>query len=185
MEIKGVHFLALDKTKKRIEEIEEEYKAKVKELEEALKDGDLRENSPVDAAREQVNRLARERDDLTPVVTMPVVKANDNITVFEAGSVIKLTIHNVTQTPVTAGTSEFEKLKELPPAFEGVLMYGGTLGYQELLLDYALADDTPVGKFLLGRQPGDYSISVPAGFANVTAEKLKTTVGLEDLYCKV
>lgn len=185
MSTNGVHFLAFDKAKARLAETEEEYKAASQQLDEALKMGDLRENAEYDVAKDAVARIARMRDELSPVVTMPVVRSNDNVSIIEEGSVVHLIVHSITPTPVKPGSDEFEAAKNGAAEFEGVLMFGATLNIHELLVDNALAADTPIGRFLVGRQPGDYSVPVPAGYANITATKLssKTTVG--DLYCKM
>lgn len=185
MATNGVHFMALDKARSRLAATEEEYKAASKQLDEAIKMGDLKENAEYDAAKASVAKIAKERDELMPVTVMPVVRSNDNISIIEEGSIIHLVIYSITQLPVKPGTSEFQTIKSQTPVFDGVLMYGATLRLHELLVDNALASDTPVGEFILGKQPGDYSIAVPAGFANVTVEKLKSDTKPEELYCKL
>lgn len=186
MESKGVHFMALDSAKQRLATVEEEYKEVARQLDEAVKMGDLRENSEYDAAKEAMSRVVRVRDELQPVVTMPVVKSNDNISVIEEGSVVQLSVWSITPSPVTPGSAEFESLKQSGVcAFEGIMMFGATLEVHELLVDKALASDTPIGKFILGKQPGDYSIPVPAGYANITATKLTNKTAVENLYCKL
>lgn len=185
MASKGVHFMALDSAKARLAASEGEYKQASQQLEEAVKMGDLRENAEYDIAKAAVQRVARERDALTPVITMPLVKSNDNISIIEEGSVIHLVIHNITPAPVSPGTKEFEELKSCQPAFEGTLMYGATLDIHELLTDSALSTDTAIGTSIYGKQPGDYSVAVPAGFANLTVEKLLSSTKLEELGCKL
>lgn len=181
----GVHFMAVDKAKAKLTQLDEEYAVASAQLDEAIKMGDLRENAEYEIAKSAVQHITRERESVAAVMGMPIVRANDNIQVIEEGSVVKLTIHGVSSHPVKVGTKEFEEIKKQPPSFEGVLMYGATLSYQELLSDNALSVDTPMGKFLLGKQPGEYSIPVPAGFAVVTAEKLKTSTSPDELCCKL
>lgn len=185
MAVNGVHFMALDKARSRLAATEEEYRKASHQLDEAIKMGDLRENAEYDAAKAAVARIAKERDELVPVTAMPVVKSNDNISIVEEGSVVHVVIHSITPSPVKPDSPEFKALKEKEPAFEGVLMYGATLNIHELLVDNALAVDTPIGQFILGKQPGDYSVAVPAGFANITVEKLSADTNPEELFCKV
>lgn len=184
MENRCVHFMALDTAKRRLAETEAEYHDASARLDEALKMGDLRENSEYEAARSTVQRIAMERDQLMPVLMYPVVRANDNISMIEEGSIVHIRVWSVTPSPVAAGSREFEEIKQHAPVFDGVLMFGGTLEYQELLKDNALSCDTPIGAFLLSKHPGDYSIQVPGGFANVTVEKLPASTHEEDLYVK-
>ena len=182
----GIHFMAVESTKERLVTVEKEYAQASQQLNEAVKLGDLSENAEYDAAKEAVNRLAREREELAPVITMPVIRSSDNIGILEEGSVIRLVVHSVTPAPVKPDSKEFEDLKNSGvSAFEGVLMYGGTLSMHELLTDKAFSATTAVGKFIHGKQPGDYSIAVPGGFANVTVEKLHSSTPHEDLFCKL
>ena len=185
MATNGVHFMALDKARGRLAETEEEYKRASHQLDEAIKMGDLSENAEYDAAKASVAKIAKERDELLPVVAMPVVKSNDNISIIEEGSVVRVTIYSITPSPVKPGTAAFNQLKEGKPAFDGLLMYGATLRVHELLVDKALSAETPIGKFLLGKQPGEYSVAVPAGFANISVEKLPSTTSVDDLYCEL
>ena len=179
-----VHFLALAGAQAKLAETEQEYKRASQQLDEAIKLGDLRENSEYEAAKASVQRIANERDLLSPVLQLPVVKAPDGLDVLQEGAVIKLTVHNVTPSPVTPGTAEFEELQKAPPSFEGILMFGGTLEHQELMADCALDVSTPVGMFLTGKRPGSYSVQVPAGFANITVVKLKSEIPEGGLYAK-
>lgn len=180
----GIHFLLLQDTKKQLAETEVAYNEARNQLEEAIKMGDLRENSEYDAAKEAVARIVALRDELSPVMTMSTIRSNDNVSVIEEGSILHLTIYNVTSSPVNPGTAEFEALKASGTyAFDSKIMFGGTLDIHELLSDKALAADTPIGRFILGKQPGDYTVPVPAGHANLTVEKLPTTTTTEELYC--
>lgn len=186
MESKGVHFMALDSAKHRLAAVEEEYKEVARQLDEAVKMGDLRENSEYDAAKEAMSRVVRVRDELQPVVTMPVVRSNDNISVIEEGSVVRLNVWSITPSPITPGSPEFEALKQSGSCdFDGIMMFGATLEVHELMADKALASDTPIGKFILGKQPGDYSVPVPAGHANITVQKLPSQTSVEELYCNL
>lgn len=185
MAVSGVHFLAIDRAKARAAQLDVEYGIASGQLDEAIRMGDLRENAEYEIARAEVQRVTREREALSGVMTLPIVKANDNIRVIEEGCVVKITVWDVLPTPLVPGSTEFMEVKSRVPSFTGVLMYGATLSYQDLLVDNALSVDTPIGRYLLGKQPGDYSIAVPGGFACVTAEKLKNSTSVEDLYCEV
>lgn len=185
MAVNGVHFLAVDRGKARLTELDAEYAQVSSQLDEAIKMGDLRENAEYEIAKSQVQRITRERESLAGIMMMPIVRANDNIRVIEEGCIVRVTVWDVLATPVTPGSPEFTKLKEGEPSFRGILMYGATLAFQDLLTDKALSVDTPVGKYLLGKQSGDYSIVVPGGFACVTAEKLKNSTAAEELYCEI
>lgn len=181
----GVHFMAVEKARARLSESELEYSEARQQLDEAIKMGDLRESSEYDAAKAAVARIAKERDALQPVLLMPVVRANDNIPIITEGSVVEVVIYSVTNAPVEPGTDQFMQEKNKDPLFRGILMYGATLEVHELLADKALSSDTPIGKFLLGKQPGDYSVAVPAGFANISVNKLSTNTKVSELYCEV
>lgn len=185
MAVNGVHFLAIDRAKARLAQLDVEYATAGGQLEEAIKMGDLRENAEYEIAKAEVQRITREREALSGVMTMPIVKANDNIRVIEEGCILSVIIWDVVSTPVQPNSPEFEALKAKTPAFKGVLMYGVTLSYQDLLTDKALSVDTPVGKYLRGKQSGDYSIVVPGGFACVTAQKLKNSTAMEELCCEI
>ena len=184
MAVSGVHHLALAQAKERFAQTEVELAEAKVELDSAIDDGDLRENSPYDIAKAKVSRISREMDELAPVMTMDPVRSNDTVTIIEEGSVVELIVYKITASPVPTRSEEFEQIKSEPPAFRGTLMYGGSLSFHELLGDKILAVDTPVGKFLLGKQAGDYSIPVPAGFANVSVKKV-ANAKYEDLYCEV
>lgn len=185
MSTKGVHFLALDSAKRRLAELDEQYKEVSRQLDEAIKMGDLRENAEYDIAKANKNRIAKERDELIPVLTMPVVRSNDNLDIIEEGSIIYLRIHSQTSDPVPVGTPEFEALKTQPAEFEGLLMFGGTLNYQEFMEHKALSTSSAVGKFILGKPSGDYSVPVMSGYVNITVRKEKSNVSASDLYCNV
>ena len=185
METKGVHYLSYASIRKRLTQNAEELDKASQELQEAIALGDLSENSEYDAAKEHLSKVTKERDILVPVLSMPQVRANDSASIFEEGCVIELKIYNMTPEPVDPRSDAFASLaKTSTPVFEGKLLFGGVLPIQELLADSALATDTPIGSFLLGKQPGNYSIQVPGGFANVYTKKLKTSeFTAEDIGC--
>lgn len=185
MDAKGVHYLSYSAIKERVAQNAKEYDEASQELQEAIALGDLSENSEYDAAKDHLGRVTRERDILVPVLSMPQVRANDSASIFEEGCVILLKLYNVTPEPMDPRSDAFARMaKETTPVFEGTLLLGGVLPIQELLTDAALATDTPIGGFLLGKQAGNYSIQVPGGFANIFAKKLKTTeFKKEDIGC--
>lgn len=182
---KGVHYLAYSNIRQRLEKNAEELESATVQLQEALKLGDLRENSEYDAAKDLMGKVTKERDMLVPVLSMPQVRANDSASIFEEGCVILLKVFNMTPEPMETRGDAFAKMMETTePIFEGTLMYGGTLPIQELLADAALSVDTPIGGYLLGKQSGAYSIQVPGGFANIYAKKLRSTeFKPEDISC--
>lgn len=182
---KGVHYLAYSTIRQRLEDNAKELEQASMQLQEALKLGDLSENSEYDAAKDRMSRVTKERDMLAPVLAMSQVKANDSASIFEEGCVIQLKVFNMTSGPMDPRSDAFARLmRETEPIFEGTLMYGGTLPIQELLTDAALSVETPIGGFLLGKQSGAYSIQVPGGFANIYAKKLKSTeFTMEDISC--
>lgn len=181
----GIHFMALDGIRSRLAETEQEYQQASQQLDEALKMGDLRENAEYDMAKSTLSRVAMLRDELSPALTMAPVKSNDNVRVIEEGSIIELTVWSLTPNPLPTTSPRFQELKQGEPEFKGILMFGATLRIHELLTDKALATDTAVGRFIVGKQPGDYSVPVPGGFANITVEKLQSTTGREELYCEM
>lgn len=181
----GVHYLAYNNIKERLVENANEYNKVAVELNEALKMGDLRENSEYDAAKSSMAKITRERDMLSPVLSMSVIKANDNTNIFEPGSVIQLDVYNLTNKPLDFTEEVLDNLKKQEPVFSGIVMLGGIIPILGLLEDNALSTDTPVGNYLIGKVSGAYSVRVPGGFANIVATKLKTTdITSGDLHCK-
>lgn len=172
---KGVHYLARAKITERLARVEEEIKTVSVQLHEAINMGDLRENSEYDAAKEAMGKLTRERDMLAPVLSMAVVRSGDNIKIFEEGCVLDLKVYGTTLAPLEPRSEEFSQAIKGDPVFQGIVMLGGTLPIQELLVDSALDVDTPVGSYLLGKPSGRYSIKVPGGFAVVVATRLKSS----------
>lgn len=172
----GVHYLAKANILERIEKNASEYERVSQQLQEAVKMGDLSENSEYDAAKEASAKVRREREMLLPVLTMPIVKSNDNVAAFEEGCVVDIQVYNTTEKPLDPNSQEFSALiSASKPVFYGKVMLGGTLPIMELLVDAALSVDTPIGAYLLGKQSGRYSIQVPGGFAPVVVRKLKST----------
>lgn len=181
----GIHYLMLNRAKAQHEQVKAELLVARKQLAEAVEMGDLRENSEYDAAKDAVGKLTKEAEALQPVMTMAAVRANDGLAMIREGAVIDLTVHQLTKSPIKPGTSEFEKLKEQTPVFHGVLAFGASLSIHELLNDKVLKVGTPVGAFLLGKRPGDYSIPVPGGFSNVTVSKVFNVEDAKVLHCTV
>ena len=184
MAVNGVHFLARDNVRDRLAQVEREYVEATQAMDEVLKHGDLRESGDYDILKANIGRLTRERDELIPVLGMEAVRSNDAINLIEEGSIVKLDVWSVTKSPVDPGSAAFIELKKGTPAFSGVLMYGAALNIHELLQDKILSMDAPVSQFLLGKKSGDYSVAVPAGFSNISVEKLPSTITVEELYCK-
>ena len=172
MGVKGVHYLAYNQIKERIAANDEEYSQVAQQLQEAIKLGDLSENSEYDAARAAMERVVRVRDSLAPVMSMPVIRSNDSAGIIEPGCVLDLAVYGTTPEPLDPKSEEFAQ----------IVMLGGILPVHELLADSALSDDpdTPIPYFLLGKKSGWYSIKVPGGFAVVTAKKLKSTEFTKD-----
>ena len=99
---------------------------------------------------------------LAPVATMPTVQSSDSSSVFEEGSVVKITVYNLTQQPVGTSVEDFQKLaSSVKPAFEGIVMLGGSIPTMDLLRDASLSEESAVGKFLIGKHSGTYSVKVP------------------------
>lgn len=182
---RGVHYLALANIRQRLEANTEEYALASVQLAEALKMGDLRENSEYDSAKDSMARIVATRDMLTPMLSMPVVKANDSANIIEEGCVLDLQVFRAVPEPIAPGSEEFTaRTQDVEPAFSGRVMFGGTLPIQELLADAALSADTFVGKFLLGKRPGSYCVKVPGGFVPLIVKKLKSTeFDHQDLGC--
>lgn len=186
MSEKGVHYLAYASIKERLAQNALEVDRASEQLQEALKLGDLSENSEYDAAKENMRRVTKERDELLPVLSMSPIRGNDSASIFEEGCVVDLKVYSLTNEPMKPQSEAFRKMVESThPIFSGTLLFGGTLPVQELLKDSALSADTPIGRALLGKQSGSYSIKVPGGFANITAKKLKSTeFTTEDIGCE-
>lgn len=191
MSVDGVHYLSLGQARERYAQTTAEFDVAKQRLAEAVAMGDLRENAEYDVAKDAVGRLARELDALQPVLSMPAVRANDSVLVIQEGCVIELIIHSLTQNPITPGSEEFNKLKratesgQLTPAFHGLLAYGATMSFHELLVDNILSADTEIGAFLLGKPTGDYSVEVAGGFSNLTVTKVYDVETASILYCEL
>lgn len=176
MESKGIHYLAQAKIKERLDANAIELERVSDQLAEAVRMGDLSENSEYDAALEARAKVRREREALLPVLTMPVVRASDNVSIFEEGCVVDLKVYGTVDKPLEGNSQEFTNIvTNQEPQFSGLVMLGGTLAIQDLLTDAALSIDTPIGAYLLGKQSGRYSVKVPGGFAIVAAKKLRST----------
>lgn len=185
MSMQGIHFLGLDNARSRLRDVENRYEEASVRLDEAIKLGDLRENSEYDIAKELSRKLTAEMDELSSAILLPVVRSSDNVPTIEEGSVVEVTVHSVTKSPIPVGSPEFDALKQGEPAFRGTLMFGATLSVHELIADNALSTDTPIGKYILGKQSGDYNVPVLAGFANITVRKLSSDTTTEQLYCSL
>ena len=174
MAIKGIHYLLYSKVRNRLTEIDEEYEEVSKELEEAIAFGDKSENAEYDAAKDRMNRIVKERDELYSVIGLPQLKSSDSTNFFDEGSVISLKVFRVMPSPMNPGSQEFmEMIEKEQPVFEGIVLYGGVLSIHDLLSDYALSVDTPVGTAIFGKQSGNFSVKTADGFVNVVAKKLK------------
>ncbi len=170
-----IHYLALSGIEQRIADLRKEREVANAQLQEALAMGDLRENSEYDAAKDEMQRIVKELDALTPSLSLQPIKANPNARVIEEGCVVLLRIYSVTQSPASEAISRPNEDGELPERiFEGLLMYGGTVPGQDLMSDHALAVTTPIGRYILGKQPGFHTVQVPGGHANITVEKVIT-----------
>lgn len=177
--------MAYDAMRARLTEVEKLYEAAALEVTEAAKFGDLSEASEYDAAKDRLGRIAKEREMLEPVLSMTPLRASDSAVVFEEGSCVTLTIYSVTQEPISVAQNRVaEFFANTTPIFEGVVMFGGTLPTQDILKDSALSEESTIGRFLLGKPSGYYSIKVPGGFANTMATLMKSTeVAPEDIKC--
>lgn len=181
----SIHYLALERAKARLSVVEQEFLVAKQERDEALSFGDVSENEELQSVKMRLGRLAREREILAPITTMIAVRTNDAIAIVDEGAVVEVIIHAITGTPVAVGTPEFKALKEKEPAFRGHLMYGRVPNSYSLVDDCALSETSPIGKFIMGKQPGDYSVPVPAGFANISIQKIRNVQSTEDLFWEV
>lgn len=191
MEPGGIHFLAIDIARARLEAIEDELEVAYVELDEAIKLGDLSENSEYDAKKETISRLIREREDLREAVIMPLIRAQDTTVLVQEGSVIELTVYGLMEKPYAPGSAEFLAMKEREPEFKGVVMVGGTLHFHELIKDKMLKTTSPIGHYIIGKDGGnaevgaDHTVGVPGGFSAITVKLLKPSeVTQADLFCE-
>ena len=191
MASESIHFLAIDVARARLEVLEGELEQAYVELDEAIKLGDLSENSEYDAKKETVNRLIREREDLREAISMPLVKAPDNTVIIQEGSIIELTVYGLMDKPYATNSPEFLAMKDRKPEFKGVVMLGGALHFHELLKDKMLKLVSPIGRYLIGKDGGsteygaDHVVGVSGGmFSAITVKLLKPSeVTQKDLYC--
>lgn len=180
-----IHFRALTSSRQRLHEIEGELVKATEELDETIKKGDLRENSDYDNAKANVSRLMREHEELQEAVSLESVRSSDDVDVIEEGSIIELTVYDVSKTPYSANQRLFEAAKEKKPAFHGIIMFGGALVNHVILKDNIISITSPVGKFLNGKISGDYSVPVPDGFTNLTVTKLYSLTPEEEFRCEM
>lgn len=168
-----IHYLALSGIEKRIADLRVDREKASVQLQEALAMGDLRENSEYDAAKDEMARIVKELDALAPALSMQPIRANPNARVIEEGCVIHLRVFSVTPSPMTHAAILAENGgKEPQSIFDGLLMYGGAAPGQNLMSDHALSTDTPIGKAILGKQPGFHTVRAPAGHSNFIVEKV-------------
>ena len=184
---KGIHYLVLASSKERYKQVTEDLIETQKQFEEAKAEGDLSENFASDDLRERVKMLAREQDALRPVLSMSSVEAPD-VDIVTEGCVIDLTVYTRFSSPVKPGSEEFESLKEenggKPPEFHGVLAFGGALPIHVILTDFILSVDSPVGRSLLHKRPGDYCFKTPDGFSALTVKIVHGVKSSSELYCE-
>lgn len=181
----SIHFMAADIVDRKIESIESELIVASRELDEALKLGDLRENSQYDDAKSKMNRLIRAKEEYLDARAVPQIKDSDTIDNIGAGSILHVIVHSVTTEPLQTNSSAFAELKNQPPIFEGKLIYGGIPSFLEMMEDNAFSEDSPLGEQLMGKLPGDYSLAVPAGYANLTVRKIPSSTPSGELFCRI
>ena len=180
-----IHYMGAMLINQKLAAIEDELVEAHRELSEAVKLGDLRENSQYDDAKARVNKLMYAKEEYMTAKGVPTIQDNDSIEHIGEGSIVHLVIHSRSKAPLTPGSREFEKAKEEGPIFEGKLMFGGIPPFLEMMEDKVFSTETPLGKQLLGKVPGDYSLPVPAGYANLTVSKITGEVSQEDLMCVI
>lgn len=169
----GIHVSLYIKAKEQLLNAREELEEANEALSEAIKLGDLSENSEYDAAKDRVRRLQQLVDALEPVAQKAPIQARDIVEVIEPGCLIKLEVFSVTKNRLDENSAEFRQALEGTPQFKGELIFGYSLPVHELVKDQVLSENTPIGSAIIGRTSGEYSVKVPAGFAVIRVEKLK------------
>lgn len=177
MKTTGVHFMALASAKARLEELRENYEVANAELQEAIALGDLSECSEYDAAKETIRKIMVEKDKIEPYMAFPSVKCPDSESTIQEGSVLDLTIYGISDAPIAEGSAEYAEMIKRQPTLTGRFMFGGNLEIHTLLQDKMLSATTPVGRYLLWKASGYYSVRTPGGFTNLRVQK----VDLKDL----
>lgn len=172
-QVNGLHVSLYHEAKNNFQQAQVELAEAIKQLDAAVKLGDLSENAEYDAAKESVRQLQTRVDMLGPVMQMAPVQARDSVEVIEPGCLVHLTIYDVMREYRDPTTQVFSQKLSQPPQFEGVLIYGYGLPVHELLKDKVLSTNTPIGMAINGVESGHYCVKVPAGFAVVHVEKVK------------
>lgn len=177
MKSNGIHFMALESANRRLDELRKNYEVANGELQEALKMGDLSECAEYEMSKEAIKKIVAETDKIEPYLTYPVVRCSDSEQAIQEGSVIDLVVYGVSENPVKEGSAEYKELIARPPVLSGRFMFGGNLEIHTLLGDKMLSPTTPIGRYLLWKASGYYSVKTPGGFTNLRATK----VPLKDL----
>lgn len=165
-----IHYLALGLIEDRLKVLREEREKASIQVYEALNKGDLKENSEHDMAKDDLMKIVKEIDTLTPALSYTPIQANPSIRVIEEGCVIRLKIYSVTPEPLKTKPVDTGDKDEF--IFNGLLMYGGAVPGQDLLNDRSLSSTSPIGMAILGKPPGYFTARVPGGHANFIVEKI-------------
>lgn len=168
-----IHYLGLENVERRIKELRKLRAESAAAFHEVSNQGDFKENSGRDIEKDNLQRIVKELDTLLPALGYTPVKANPNVRGIEEGCVIRLRVYSVTPTPANSNISlPGPDGKEPTPIFDGVLLFGGAVKGQSILTDRALSATSPLGKAILGKQPGFFTAPVPGGHANFVVEKI-------------
>lgn len=159
-----LHYMLRARVDEQMETMPDKIDQQRKQVNEARADGDLRENSPYDAAREKLQKLYKERDALQSLQELPLVKNNDMKGKFQEGCVIRLTVFSqgdsLSDDQLKELADKVDRGEEVPFLTDGILLFGGSSLMFDLVHDYSLDEKTPIGRWLLTHEPGAYSIQV-------------------------
>lgn len=191
-EIKGLHSVLREKAVENLKELEKEIEETKQELREAVRMGDLSENSEVDSAKANLTTLLEEKRNFKELLDLPTLPTR-NTDIIEPGCIVDIEIYGPYKQPkllhgsnalnkfsLTSNENSDKNDSEVlnltsneSPEFKGRLLFGGATSKHTCSNDHVFLEDTPVGKGINGKASGIYEVEGPVGFLLISVRKVK------------
>ena len=97
-EIKGLHSVLREKAVENLKELEKEIEETKQELREAVRMGDLSENSEVDSAKANLTTLLEEKRNFKELLDLPTLPTR-NTDIIEPGCIVDIEIYGPYKQP--------------------------------------------------------------------------------------